>query len=73
MGFGQKFIFNASWMMRESAVVPTLPVAVPIVERVLPNAPLAERHIRIGPLRVVEQVEELAPELEVDVFARRIG
>ena len=29
-------------MMRESAVVPTLPVAVPIVERVLPKAPLAK-------------------------------
>ena len=46
----QKFIFSASWMMRESAVVPTLPVDVPIVERMLPKAQLAPgaQYVRLG-------------------------
>ena len=29
---------------------------------------VGEGHVRIGPLRMVEQVEELATELEVDVL-----
>ena len=55
-------------MMRESAVVPTFPVAIPIVERVLAKAPLAKVTFDRTNWGWLNRLKNSAAGLEVEAF-----